>query len=109
MVNAIEENTSLILAAEDCPADKFEEMHYFSKQEQRFITNLIAHGPVLLKGARGSGKSALMIEASRRMYPANELSSAFGIYISLRHLELLRSKLDFGQKEITSRLIDAKQ
>lgn len=43
MVNALEENTSLILAAEDCPADKFEELHYFSKQEERFISNLLAN------------------------------------------------------------------
>ncbi len=93
MVTDISENTSLfILAAEDCPPEKFEQLHYFSKQEQRFISNLIAHGPVLLKGARGSGKSALMIEASRRMYPDNPSSSTFGIYISLRHLELLRSE-----------------
>ncbi len=92
MVNTISENTSLILAAEDCSPEEFEKLHYFSKQEQRFISNLIAHGPVLLKGARGSGKSALMIEASRRMYPEKNLSSTFGIYISLRHLELLRSE-----------------
>lgn len=107
MVNTLEENTSLILAAEDCPADKFEEMHYFSKQEQRLISNLIAHGPVLLKGARGSGKSALMIEASRRMYPANDLSSAFGIYISLRHLELLRSEGEKYERMLCQLIIDA--
>jgi len=107
MVNLISENTSLILAAEDCPAEDFEQLHYFSKQEQRFISNLIAHGPVLLKGARGSGKSALMIEASRRMYPANNLSSAFGIYISLRHLELLRSEGDKYERMLCQLIIDA--
>jgi hypothetical protein len=107
MVNIISENTSLILAAEDCPAEEFEQLHYFSKQEQRFISNLIAHGPVLLKGARGSGKSALMIEASRRMYPANHLSSAFGIYISLRHLELLRSEGEKYERMLCQLIIDA--
>jgi len=107
MVNIISENTSLILAAEDCPAEEFEQMHYFSKQEERFISNLIAHGPVLLKGARGSGKSALMIEASRRMYPANLLSSAFGIYISLRHLELLRSEGEKYERMLCQLIIDA--
>ena len=107
MVNAISENPSLILAAEDCSPEEFEQLHYFSKQEQRFISNLIAHGPVLLKGARGSGKSALMIEASRRMYPEKNLSSAFGIYISLRHLELLRSEGKKYEIMLCQLIIDA--
>jgi hypothetical protein len=107
MVNAISENTSLILAAEDCSPEEFEQFHYFSKQEQRFISNLIAHGPVLLKGARGSGKSALMIEASRRMYPENINSFAFGIYISLRHLELLRSEGEKYERMLCQLIIDA--
>jgi Bacterial RNA polymerase, alpha chain C terminal domain len=107
MVNTIYENTSLILAAEDCSPEEFEKLHYFSKQEQRFISNLIAHGPVLLKGARGSGKSALMIEASRRMYPENNLSSTFGIYISLRHLELLRSEGEKYERMLSQLIIDA--
>lgn len=79
MISTISDNTSLILAAEDCPPEEFEQLHYFSRQEHRVISNLIAHGPVLLKGARGSGKSALMIEASRKMYPEDISSSAFGI------------------------------
>ncbi|MCY7369172.1 MAG: hypothetical protein LH474_13590 [Chamaesiphon sp.] len=107
MVNVISENTSLILAAEDCSPEEFEQFHYFSKQEQRFISNLVAHGPVLLKGARGSGKSALMIEASRRMYPENPISSAFGIYISLRHLELLRSEGEKYEGMLCQLIIDA--
>ena len=107
MINDISENAELILAAEDCPSEKFEQLHYFSKQEQRFISNLIAHGPVLLKGARGSGKSALMIEASRRMYPENNLSSAFGIYISLRHLELLRSEGEKYEKMLCQLIIES--
>lgn len=107
MINYLSENPSLILAAEDCSPEEFEQLHYFSKQEQRFISNLIAHGPVLLKGARGSGKSALMIEASRRMYPENNLSSAFGIYISLRHLELLRSEGEKYEKMLCQLIIDA--
>jgi hypothetical protein len=107
MVNDIHENTSLILAAEDCSPEEFEQLHYFSKQEQRFISNLIAHGPVLLKGARGSGKSALMIEASRKMYPNENQSSTFGIYISLRHLELLRSEGERYEKMLCQLIIDA--
>lgn len=107
MINDTSENTSLILAAEDCSSEEFEQLHYFSKQEQRFISKLIAHGPVLLKGARGSGKSALMIEASRKMYPQNLVSSAFGIYISLRHLELLRSEGEKYERMLCQLIIDA--
>ena len=110
MINDISENTSLnaslILAAEDCPAEDFGQLHYFSKQEQRFILSLIAHGPVLLKGARGSGKSALMIEASRRMYPQTLQSSSFGIYVSLRRLELLRSEGEMYEKMLCQLIID---
>ena len=45
----------------------------------------------MLKGARGCGKSALMIEASIGLYPRNEEGTAVGIYVSLRHLDLLRT------------------
>jgi hypothetical protein len=107
MINTIVDNPSLILAAEDCPSEEFEQLHYFSRQEYRFISNLIAHGPVLLKGARGSGKSALMIEASRKMYPEDTSSSAFGIYISLRNLELLRNKGERYEKMLCQLIIDA--
>ncbi|MBW4459358.1 MAG: hypothetical protein KME47_03840 [Nodosilinea sp. WJT8-NPBG4] len=101
------DNKSLILAAEDCPPDYFEQLHFFSTQEKRIISKLIAHGPVLLKGARGSGKSALMIEASRQMYPRQENSPAFGIYISLRHLELLRSEGEKYERMLCQLIIDA--
>jgi hypothetical protein len=101
------DHASLILAAEDCSPEEFEQLHYFSRQEYRFISNLIAHGPVLLKGARGSGKSALMIEASRKMYPEDISSSAFGIYISLRHLELLRSEGERYEEMLCQLIIDA--
>ena len=101
------DNTSLILAAEDCPPEDFGQLHYFSQQEQKFISKLIAHGPVLLKGARGSGKSALMIEASRRMYPQSSESPVLGIYISLRHLELLRSEGEKYEKMLCQLIIQA--
>jgi len=106
-MNDTNENPSLILAAEDCPSEDFDQFHYFSKQEQRFMSKLIAHGPVLLKGARGSGKSALMIEASRKMYPMDTSSPVFGIYISLRHLELLRSEGEKYEKMLCQLIIDA--
>jgi hypothetical protein len=101
------DNTSLILAAEDCPPEDFGNLHFFSRQEQRFISQLIAHGPVLLKGARGSGKSALMIEATRRMYPYDSKSTVLGIYISLRHLELLRSEGEKYEKMLCNLIIQA--
>lgn len=85
------EDNSLVLAAEDFEAQEFDEYHYFTAQDKRCISKLRAHGPVLLKGARGCGKSALMIEASRGLYPENGDSAAIGIYVSLRHLDLLRS------------------
>ena len=91
-----EESTSrLVLAAEDCEPARFEELHRFtSKGDRRIISNLLAHGPVLLKGGRGSGKSALMIAASRRLDPIVQEASAVGIYMSLRHAPLLKSSGD---------------
>jgi hypothetical protein len=82
---------TLILAAEDCDAEVFNAIHRFSKNDARIISKLVAHGPVLLQGGRGSGKSALLIEASNRLFPQNQNGSAIGIYLSLRHLPLLRS------------------
>lgn len=86
------EEVNLVLAAEDFPDTEFESNHFFTAHDQRCIARLRAHGPVLLKGARGSGKSALMIEAVSKMYPKNKNSNAIGIYLSLRHLGLLRSE-----------------
>ncbi|MBX9960297.1 MAG: ATP-binding protein [Burkholderiaceae bacterium] len=83
------DDQSLVLAAEDCPKDEFQRLHVFLSHEERIIEALCAHGPVLIRGGRGSGKSALMIEANRRL---NEPSSpAVGIYLSLRNVPLLRS------------------
>ncbi|RLC22128.1 MAG: hypothetical protein DRI57_00635 [Deltaproteobacteria bacterium] len=83
---------SLILAAEDYSPEEFSNRHCFSKYDRRLISKLAAHGPVLLRGGRGSGKSALMIEASQQLAPYKKNASAFGVYISLRHLGLLRSE-----------------
>lgn len=91
MIDVQIDDNSLILAAEDFNKNEFRENHFFTEQDQKCISKLRAHGPVLLKGSRGCGKSALMIEASLGLYPHDEESSTLGIYVSLRNLELLRS------------------
>lgn len=82
------EQGQLVLAAEECSDELFPLLHKFSFFEERLIRSLIAHGPVLLRGGRGSGKSTLMREAGNRLRAPE--SSAFGIYLSLRYLPLLR-------------------
>lgn len=85
----IESDGQLVLAAEECPDDLFSLLHKFSNYEERVIRSLMAHGPVLLRGGRGSGKSALLREANIRLKSSEY--NAFGIYISLRYLPLLRT------------------
>ncbi|MBN8228534.1 ATP-binding protein [Corallococcus macrosporus] len=83
------DSSELILAAEECEPDSFFEVHRFSRNDERVISKLISHGPVLLQGGRGSGKSALMLAAAHRLSMPD--SPAFGVYLSLRHLPLLRT------------------
>jgi hypothetical protein len=85
------ESVNLILAAEDCDPSEFAKLHRFSSNDDRVINKLIAHGPVLLEGGRGSGKSALMIAASQQLAPFRPDAGVFGVYLSLRHLPLLRT------------------
>lgn len=87
-----EEQNSLIIAAEDFPEGDFLKAHRFSANDDRIIAKLLAHGPVLLQGGRGSGKSALMRMAQFRSFPYKQESGVFAIYVSLRHLPLLRSE-----------------
>lgn len=94
----------LILACEDFSTDDFEKYHCFHKYEENIIVQLMAHGPVLLKGGRGTGKSALLREADRRLKIDN--SSACGIYLSLRHLPLLRSQGKEYEHEFLKILVD---
>lgn len=81
-------DSGLILAAEECPPESFEKFHSFSTNDNVIIRKLSAHGPVLIRGGRGSGKSALLIEAYRRMRAGE---AVFPVYISLRYLPLLQS------------------
>jgi len=85
-----EEQGTLILAAEDCPPDLFKKLHRFSQHEERIILSLVAHGPVLLRGGRGTGKSALFKEAHNRI--KEKSFTTFSVYLSLRNLPLLRSQ-----------------
>lgn len=81
-------DAGLILAAEECPPDTFARIHKFTSHDEVIIRKLMAHGPVLIRGGRGSGKSALLIEADRRM---SSESSVFPVYVSLRYLPLLQA------------------
>jgi hypothetical protein len=89
--NDEETDSGLILAAEECSTENFARYHSFSSYDDTIIRKLSAHGPVLLRGGRGSGKSALLIEACRRMKNGE---SAFPVYVSSRYLPLLRSDGD---------------
>lgn len=92
MTNEFASHSELILAAEDCGPDQFDALHTFStRNDQRILLNLVAHGPVLLRGGRGTGKSAFMIAAARRLDPVIPSASAVGVYMSLRHAPLLKS------------------
>ena len=90
MTNVAEDEfeASLILAAEEWPPESFDEHHAFSAYDESIIKKLSAHGPVLLRGGRGSGKSALLIASHKRMA---EKGAVFSVYISLRYLPLLQS------------------
>ncbi|RIW26382.1 ATP-binding protein, partial [Bacillus velezensis] len=79
-------------AAEDFPDEEFRKYHTFSKYENKIIRKLIAHGPVLIRGGRGSGKSALLKEAYFRSNEGDLSENVLGVYVSVRHLPLLRAE-----------------
>lgn len=91
MPSDLYENT-LVLAAEDCDAKQFADLHVFGPYEEGILRKLMAHGPVLLRGARGSGKSALLRESARRLQLEESPAKAIPVYLSLRHLPLLKSR-----------------
>lgn len=103
MSNSENYYAELILASEDFTKEDFEKFHCFYKYEENIISQLMAHGPILLKGGRGTGKSALMREANRRLVHSD---SACGIYLSLRHLTLLRSRGEVYEREFLKILND---
>jgi hypothetical protein len=79
---------SMYLAAEECPPRQFSLIHRFSKHDEKIIRALMSHGPVLLRGPRGSGKSALMLEAKKRLI---DLKQVICIYVNLKYLPMLQS------------------
>lgn len=85
-------DSELILAAEDFPDNEFRKFHTFSNYENKIIRKLVAHAPVLIRGGRGSGKSALLKESYFRSNSEPLSDNILGVYISLRHLPLLRSE-----------------
>jgi hypothetical protein len=95
---------SLVLAAEDFEPQEFQRLHKFSANDNRVISKLVAHGPVLLQGSRGSGKSALMRAAAERL-PLNSSAPGLAVYLSLRHMPLLRSSGDEYQRILCELLI----
>jgi len=95
---------NLVLAAEDFDRETFRKCHRFSPNDERIISKLMAHGPVLLQGSRGSGKSALMREAADRLQLQPE-SPAVAVYLSLRHMPLLRSSGEEYQRILCDLLI----
>jgi len=84
-----ENDIRLILAAEDYSEEEFLSSHCFSSYDNSIILSLIAHGPVLLSGGRGYGKSALL---KRAEYECRRKSTILGFYLSLRSIRLLRSR-----------------
>jgi hypothetical protein len=100
------DDAELILAAEDCDRTLFPKIHSFSRNDNRIINKILAHGPVLLQGGRGSGKSALMIAATQEMALTNPTADVFGVYLSLRNLPLLRSEGAAYERIFCDLLID---
>lgn len=92
------DEVELLLAAEECERSRFDEIHRFSENDERIIQKLTAHGPVLLQGGRGTGKSALMIATSLRLAPSKLQASVIGLYVSLRYVPLLRAEGDTYEK-----------
>lgn len=75
------------LAAEEFNDAELRQYHLFSQTDELVIRRLMVAGPVLLRGPRGSGKSAYMLEAHMKI--KKEEATIFSAYISLRHFPLL--------------------
>ncbi len=85
----LNDDSGLILAAEDYSEESFLNYHYFSGHDNLTTLKLMANDPILLQGERGSGKSALLIRAE---YKCRNTSSILGFYLNLKNLHWFRSK-----------------
>lgn len=83
----MDEEENLRIAAEYFSDLDFVKYHIFTKSDEQIIRRLMIAGPVLLRGPRGSGKSAFMKAAYLRMKETDD--SVFPVYITLRHYPLL--------------------
>ncbi len=104
MVKNNSEDVSLLIAAEDFEDEQFLKYHSFTLYDENIIKKLIAHGPVLIRGGRGSGKSALLRAANLRV-KKDYAQNILGFYISLRYLPLLKTKGDEYEKYFCDILI----
>lgn len=84
---SLNEDLGVRLAAEEFTPSEFSQYHFFSKTDEQVIKRLIVAGPVLLRGPRGSGKSAYMLAAHLQIQ--TDEPNCFSVYISMRHFPLL--------------------
>jgi hypothetical protein len=80
------------LAAEEFNDAELSQYHLFSQTDELVIRRLMVAGPVLLRGPRGSGKSAYMLAAHMKI--KSEEAAIFSAYISLRHFPLLAASAE---------------
>lgn len=92
MTNQLLSDVGLKLSAEEFNDQDFTKYHLFSVSDEKILRRLIVPGPVLLRGPRGSGKSAYMRQAHKIL----EQSSATVVssYISLRYFPLITAKAE---------------
>lgn len=91
-ISDFEDEKIITLAAEEFTEEQFQRYHYLSSYEEKILKQLIAHGPVLLRGGRGSGKSALLKSAYFKMKESPYNEKMIPIYLSLRYLPLIRKE-----------------
>ncbi|WP_139019144.1 hypothetical protein [Acidovorax radicis] len=87
-INLVDINQKL--SAEEFSDDDFEQYHRFSETDGKILRRLMAPGPVLLRGPRGSGKSAYMREAHKIIRESR--GTVVSVYISLRYFPLIISR-----------------
>ncbi len=110
MIN--QDESALILAAEDFEEADFDSYHLFTPSDEKILRRLIVPGPVLLRGPRGSGKSAYMRKAHHIIKSGSK--NIISAYISLRYFPLISSRssdyisvlVPYVAREISSALSD---